>query len=177
MQIAFKNVGNWIRMTAFNNSSYNEWINVATKNSPWTLSQGPWPVYLRPSLWGYIDVVYGCWRRNVLVTFSRCWWQFWPFWSQKFTIFTWALSTNISKTSPTSLSPFLDGQLLWWYIKLVLTFNRQIFFIRSGIVLLVASPQRLMARRSIAKKWFILAPDKLSSSFIPFIWIGSLKDN
>ena len=28
---------------------------------------------------GYIDVGDGCWRRNVLVTISRCWWRFWPF--------------------------------------------------------------------------------------------------
>ena len=36
---------------------------------------------------GYIDIGYGCWRRNVLVTIMRCWWKFWPFWSPTFTIF------------------------------------------------------------------------------------------
>ena len=33
------------------------------------------------------DVGDGCWRRNVLVTIIRCWWQFWPFWSPTFNIF------------------------------------------------------------------------------------------
>ena len=28
---------------------------------------------------GYIDVGDGCWRRNVLVTNIRCWWQLWSF--------------------------------------------------------------------------------------------------
>ena len=37
---------------------------------------------------GYIDVGDGYWRRNVLVRTMRCWWQFWPSWSPKSTIFS-----------------------------------------------------------------------------------------
>ena len=33
------------------------------------------------------DVGDGCWRRNVLGTTLRCWWQFWPLSSPTFSIF------------------------------------------------------------------------------------------
>ena len=36
---------------------------------------------------GYIDVGDGCWRRNVLMTTTRCWWRYRPFLSPKSIIF------------------------------------------------------------------------------------------
>ena len=36
---------------------------------------------------GYIDVVDGCWWRNVLATTLRCWWRFWAFASPTSSIF------------------------------------------------------------------------------------------
>ena len=63
----------------------------------------------------YIDVGDRCWRLNELVTTSRFWWQFWPFWSPTSTTFLhWPRAspfkrchrdrnsvTNIQKLSPT----------------------------------------------------------------------------